>query len=93
MTPDFEYNNVYLFLGCYACPEQYDARDSQGNYIGYLRLRHGRFTVEYPDVGGKLVYSASPAGDGIFDDAEREYYLQEACTAISRELENGKMEF
>lgn len=29
---------------CFACPEQYDAVDD-GREVGYLRLRHGHFTV------------------------------------------------
>ncbi|MGE3921087.1 MAG: hypothetical protein AB7F64_09205 [Gammaproteobacteria bacterium] len=70
-----------LFRTCIACPEQYDVTyyDSQ---VAYLRLRHGNFTVSCPDVGGDLIYKASPKGDGIFDDSEREFYLRRALTAI-----------
>lgn len=64
-----------LIRTCMACPEQYDVwlDDIQ---IGYLRLRHGNFTVEYV-AGHKdvLVYKAHPEGDGIFLDDERYKYL------------------
>lgn len=66
-----------------ACPEQYDIflDDEQ---VGYLRLRHGEFTADYPDYDGKEVYYAEPMGDGCFDGGEREYYLTKAIKAIDR---------
>ena len=79
-----------LEMTCGACPEQYDAYDVQGegeSSIGYLRLRHGSFTVEYPDVGGELVYSAHPKGDGIFYKEERDYYLTAACKALRARID------
>jgi hypothetical protein len=74
---------IRLRRTCYACPEQYDAYDGDEK-VGYLRLRHGSFTVESPDCGGTLVYSASPLGDGIFEDDERDYHLRFAVDAIQR---------
>lgn len=68
---------------CGACPEQYDVFDGD-EQVGYLRLRHGGFRADYPDSGGKTVYSASPNGDGVFDDDEREFYLSHALEAIRR---------
>lgn len=65
---------IELVQTCDACPEQYDAFIN-GKQIGYLRLRHGHFTVQYPDVGGELVYSSETKGDGMFDDDEREGHL------------------
>ena len=53
-----------------------------GEQVGYLRLRHGYFTVQYPNVSGELVYSAEPNGDGIFEYEEREGYLAAARLAI-----------
>ena len=64
-----------------ACPEQYDVY-KDGKQVGYLRLRHGCFTVYYPYCGGELVYQNNPKGDGIFESYEREYYLKEAIGAI-----------
>lgn len=70
-----------LVMTCFACPEQYDVyyNDTQ---IGYLRLRHGTFTADYPDCGGEQVYTAHPVGDGIFEDNEREYYLTNAIKEL-----------
>jgi hypothetical protein len=73
---------IRLEMTCGACPEQYDAFDETGKQVGYLRLRHGSFTVECPDVGGTEVYSANPDGNGIFTAAEREFYLTAAKSAI-----------
>jgi len=74
---------IHLQMTCGACPEQYDAFDSDKK-VGYLRLRHGRFTVECPNVGGDMVYSAYSRGDGIFESSERDYYLRFAVDAIER---------
>lgn len=65
-----------------ACPEQYDAKVG-GETVGYLRLRSGMFTVECPYVGGDLVYSAEPEGDGIFEGRERQPFLIAARWAIA----------
>jgi hypothetical protein len=79
--------DIRLVQTCGACPEQYDAfiGDKQ---VGYLRLRHGYFRVDYPDCGIKTVYEANPKGDGIFTPDEREYYLNEAKKAILKEVNN-----
>jgi hypothetical protein len=69
-----------------AVPEQYDAFDASGEQVGYLRLRHGRFRVDVPTNGGRTIFEASPRGDGIFDDDERDFYLQQACDAIASKL-------
>jgi len=67
LTPD----SVELRMTCGACPEQYDAFIN-GEEIGYLRLRHGCFRVEYR---GDTVYTAAPNGDGMFESNERHGYL------------------
>ncbi len=46
--------------------------------IGYLRLRHGAFTAEYPACGGRTVSFGAPEGDGMFTTEERGSYLAEA---------------
>ncbi len=70
------------------CPEQYDVYDNGDNQVGYLRLRHGCFTCEYPDCGGEMLFEASPKGDGGFaDDAERTFYLTLAIEAIKLRVE------
>lgn len=86
MIIEANFHGIDLERTCTACPQQYDAY-YEGKLVGYLRMRHGRFTVEVPDVGGKLVYMAHPKGDGIFDEDEEEGYLTAACEAIKKELE------
>jgi hypothetical protein len=76
-------NGVTLKLTCAACPEQYDAFKG-GRQIGYLRLRHGSFTVEHPAVGGRVVLEGTPEGDGIFEHHEREMWLTRAVEALLR---------
>ena len=71
----------------FACPEQYDVFDENDNQVGYLRLRHGNFRVDYPNCGGKVIYDAHPNGDGIFEEDEREHYLDMAKLAIQNELD------
>ena len=75
--------NYRLERTCTACPEQYDVL-VENEQVGYLRLRHGEFRVEVPDVGGRAVYEAAPEGDGIFEDEERDDYLRQAVDAIHR---------
>ncbi len=76
------WQDLHLFKTCQACPEQYDALYS-GHTVGYLRLRHGNFRVECPDIGGEEVYQANPEGDGMFEDNERNFYLTAAKQAIA----------
>ena len=73
---------VRLVQTCSAYPEQYDAHIGEQK-VGYLRLRHGDFRVECPDVFGETVYEASPYGDGFFDDDERTGFLEAAKEAIA----------
>lgn len=79
-----------LELTCRACPEQYDVLDDEGNMVAYLRLRHGSFTAECPDVGGTVVFNAYPNGDGIFEDDERFFHLQESITRIQKWIISDK---
>ena len=69
-----------------AFPEQYEAFDESGNQVGYLRLRHSWFRVDYPKNGGATIYEAHSKGDGIFEDDERGFFLQEAYNSIVRKL-------
>lgn len=78
-------------MTCSACPEQYDAYTSDGEKVGYVRLRHGFLSVTCPDVGGVAVYEAWPRGDGCFDNAtERDYHLRFATQAIEKWITDGK---
>ncbi len=74
----------YKIEGGGMCPEQYNVY-LDGKEIGYLRLRHGHFRAETP-FGGQVVYTASPKGDGCFEEDEREQYLAAAIEAIDSYL-------
>lgn len=90
MDDDIDNVNFRLEKTCHACPEQYDAFLNDKR-VGYLRLRHGHFTVSYPDVGGELLFDANPKGDGIFDEEEREFYLIMAMISILNKLKGEKI--
>ena len=81
-----------LIMTSNACPEQYDVF-KDGQQVGYLRLRHGKFTVRVPDVGGEVVYEACPAGDGNFDINERDMYLRNAIEAIGNHCHGDPKKF
>lgn len=76
---------IKLVKTCGACPEQYDAYLGD-NIVGYLRLRHGYFRVDFPWYGGNTIYEAYPDGDGCFKEHEQEFYLTEAKNAIKQAL-------
>lgn len=72
-----------LICTCSVCPEQYDVfNNDTGAQLGYLRLRHGWFRADCPDVGGETVYEAHPQGDGCFEDSERTHFLTLAVAQI-----------
>lgn len=76
-----------LIMTCGACPEQYDVM-LDGEKVAYLRLRHGMFRADVPDCGGETVYQASPKGDGMFEDNERDYYIHNALSAIEKHYDS-----
>lgn len=78
-------HDIELVMTCRACPEQYDAF-LNGEQVGYLRLRHGQFRVDYLECGGETIYEAEPEGDGIFDFEERDDYLRAAREAIAEKI-------
>lgn len=77
---------IELRQTCGACPEQYDAYVGE-TMVGYLRLRHGAFSVTCPDASGEDVYIIAPNDDGIFDDDERDKYLTYAKAVIYQWLD------
>jgi hypothetical protein len=83
-----EIDELRLVCTCGACPEQYDVYDD-GVKVGYMRLRHGVFTVEVPDACGELVFRGSPRGDGMFRDDERERWLKQGANAIKIYMKYG----
>jgi len=70
-----------ITLTCPACPEQYDIFKN-GKQVAYYHLRHGEFSIDYPECGGETIYEAEPNGDGIFDDCERLTYLAKAMRLV-----------
>lgn len=64
----------------FACPEQYDVYDGD-NYIGYVRLRNGWFSVRDQTMRVQLV-GESVDDDGIFSSDNRDYWLAVADEAI-----------
>lgn len=85
--------NGYEFeLTCYACPEQYDVTKEE-KQVAYVRLRWGRLRVNYPDVGGREIYSAT-IGDngyaGLFESEEqRDFHLTEITKALDNVLQGN----
>lgn len=67
-----------------ACPEQYDVFDTQGDQVGYVRLRHGSLSAQSPDIGCTDVYSCEfPENIGCFSDSEeRMKHLLKIAEAI-----------
>jgi len=84
-APDLTPDDIRLVETCGACPEQYDAFHGERK-VGYLRLRHGSFTVCHPDVSGTLILSGEPRGDGCFDPDEREPWLLLARTMLAHRV-------
>ncbi|WP_335955452.1 hypothetical protein [Acinetobacter guillouiae] len=83
---------IDLVKTCGESPEQYDAF-YKGKQVGYLRLRHGEFRVDYPDCGEETIfYSEEMQGDGKFKDDERDEFLLKAKQAIVKRLIEEKEE-
>jgi hypothetical protein len=74
---------IRLVRTCIACPEQYEAFDGD-RQVGYLRLRHGYFSVRCPDHRGDEVYGSGSEDDGMFGDEARDDQLRFAVDAIQR---------
>ena len=72
---------------CYASPEQYDVFRDNEEQVGYVRLRWGSLSCEYPDVGGELIYHADIDGCGwtgrFPSDEERMFHLNAIADKIN----------
>jgi hypothetical protein len=79
--------DLHFVQTCSACPEQYDVFDKEGAQVGYVRLRWGNLTCEYPDCGGIVVYETS-FNDGLqgcfANEDDRQLFLEEIANAIHR---------
>lgn len=79
--------DIELVNTCRAVPEQYDVF-MDNLKIGYLRLRHGRFSANFLSHLGKEVYSTTEIrGVGSFyDQEERVTEIRRALVAILNHL-------
>ena|SRR3569833_2310037 len=66
-------------------PEQY-AIVRGGEPFGYIRVRWGGMSVEYPDAGGDELYEGAVDGFGGFTDGEREAQLLLALGLIAARM-------
>lgn len=64
------------------CPEVHDVMDLDGGYAGYLRLDHKVFRAYTSD--GEVVYVSNTEGDGVFEEDERNYHLENGVIAIAK---------
>ena len=62
-----------FILTCEAFPEQYDVFNSNDNIVGYVRLRFGGLTCDYPNVDGECIYSTNIGNEwtGSFENEEQ----------------------
>jgi len=88
--PDYVIQDLSFIGTCGSTPEQYDVVNSDGYYVGYLRLRGGNFRVEFPYENNNKVLFADKFEDnwkGCFDsEDERLDYLEIAATCINKQL-------
>lgn len=76
---------------CHVCPEQYDVFDGSGKQVGYVRLRHGVFRVDYPDCMEESLIREEIEDDGVFEDeGRRTEWLTKASAAINERIAKGK---
>ena len=79
---------------CEACPEQYDVYKKEvfeHNLMGYIRLRWGILTLEYPYVGGEMLYIHDFYEEfkGIFNNNnERDDYLFMVICCLNTHIQN-----
>ena len=74
-------------------PEQYDVV-KDGKMHGYVRLRRGHLTCEYPDVFDTTIYDKTIGKSGVrgyfYTAKERMYYLNEIRDTIRKHEEKIK---
>jgi hypothetical protein len=96
----FEFGPLTVIRSSYACPEAYSVY-YENNQIGYLRLRHGIFRVDYYPLqlhkigvedSRETIYEACAMADGIFDDYERNVTVTMALGLLRMKLDEEKKE-
>lgn len=93
--PDFIFNDFRFMLTCSACPEQYDvlykSLDGELYQVGYVRLRMGKLSCAFPDVGGEIIYQYIYENEkflGRFlDERDRITHLEAIAKIIKTKLE------
>ena len=71
-----------------SAPQQYEI--TQGAQAsGYIRVRWGGMSVDYPDAGDEELYEGSADGFGAFTDDEREAKLLLALGLIAARILRG----
>lgn len=73
---------LVLTLTSPSVPEQYSITRN-GAPCGYVRVRWGGMSIDYPDAGGDRLYEGSVDGFGGFTDHERETQLLFALGLIA----------
>lgn len=66
-------------------PEQYSITKN-GEPSGYIRVRWGGMSVDYPDAGDECLYEGATEGFGGFTDCERETQLLFALGLIAARM-------
>jgi len=89
MNPELELPDIKLNETCGACPEAYDVY-FDGEYVGYLRLRHGYFAAYFGNSRESVYSNAHTIGDGIFDSSERDREINRALNALLRAWAEAK---
>jgi hypothetical protein len=90
LKKEIDIKGYKLILTCWACPEQYDVFHGK-KQVGYIRLRHGAFRVDYLKCGGDtIVREELPKENGQFStDEVRLFYLTKAIDAIKEKEKNA----
>ena len=73
MVINMHIKGLNFILTCEAFPEQYVVLDDNSNSIGYVRLRWGCLTCNYPDIYGECIYSTTIGNGwtGMFETEEQ----------------------
>lgn len=75
-------------------PEQYDVINGRGKLVGYVRLRYGNLTCDYPSVSGEEIYSAKVGDEwteSFPSDEERMYHLDIIAKEIRKRMKNERI--